>query len=121
MEVKVVIVPPGAEDTNHTTGWNPYFVSYAIAHGTTPQKLINAAHAEGRTAVMEFALWMSPRLREWRKAHGPTYVNLGPRGPRLIVPESAYGGPCGPLEQAHFAGWLRGTAMRMAEENEHVR
>jgi hypothetical protein len=114
MEV-IVIVPPGAEETKHATGWNPYYVSYAVAHGTTPQKLIDKAQAEGSAAV-GFALWMSPCLREWRKVYGPTYVSLGPKGPRLVVPESASGGPCGPLEQAHFEGWLRGTAMRLALE-----
>lgn len=108
----------GTEPTMTEKGWNPYFVSYAVAHRTTPQRLIELAAAKGGSASVGFILWMSGRLREWRMSYGPTLVH-GVTGPKSVhvVPESASGGPCGDLERAHFAGWLRGTAMRMAEEN----
>lgn len=46
--------------------WNPYYIAYAKAHGTTPAEIAAVGEAVG----LGFVLWMGERWRQWRALVG---------------------------------------------------
>jgi hypothetical protein len=84
---------------------NPYFAAYASAHGRTPDGMRAADEEDwpgGRACG--FMLWMSQRWSEWARLRGYRRTASGSNDTYI-----------GPLEEADFAGWLRGTAFAIAE------
>lgn len=83
---------------------NPYYLSYAQAHGRDPEAMSEADREDwpgGKNAG--FILWMSRRWAEWHKNHGLPYSASAPPH------------PLSEKDHADFEGWLRGRSFALIE------
>ena len=58
-----------------TKRWNPYYVSYAYAHGNTPKKMIEHDTKEYPGGKMcGFTLWMSHQKQMFFQSHPECFI-----------------------------------------------
>ncbi len=75
---------------NASTGWNPRYLAYCVAHGEPdPDKMLTKDSARWTGCMTGYILWIQARWSEWRRL-------MGYKG----------SDPLWPIDHAMFDMWL---------------